>query len=200
MAGETDFLVWNPSAANQENDSTYSGDSQRISGAATPSEFAAPLANKLFYQTSLMVASLAQMLAAKGFSPVDGTTPLTAASAPSSGTPEANLAAVLANILTVADSATIIGLVFAGAAFGSNSNGYYLKLPPSLGTYIIQWGISPSGTSVTFPINLTASTVPTVLLTGINVSIYSLSGTPTHTGFNMSVSSEFSVSWFAIGH
>ena len=160
MAGQNNFLVWNPSAANQENDSAFSGDSQRINGAADPSEFASSLANKLFYQVSLWVAAEALMLSGKGYSPVDGTSPFTAAATPAPGTPEANLAGVLANILTNADMPSIITNVFAGSAFSMAANGY-VKLPPVLGSLIVQWGRSgafPTGSNVsTVTISFAAS-------------------------------------------
>lgn len=62
----TNFQQWNPSQANQESDSGYAGDSQRAGGAATNAIFPSPLANKLFYQLSTMVAAMAGYLNSQG--------------------------------------------------------------------------------------------------------------------------------------
>jgi len=92
----SNFLQWNPTAANQESDSTYLADSQRVGGATDPSIFDAALANKLFYQLSTGMTALMQMMAYKGFPVSDA----------SLGT----LAAQLANILTTADLRGYAGL------------------------------------------------------------------------------------------
>jgi len=91
------FLPFNPNALNQENDAAYNGDSQRSGGAAFNSIFTSPLANKLFYQLSIMVAALAGALTGKGYAPNDGSAnPATALT---------NLQAILANIMTQNDMA-----------------------------------------------------------------------------------------------
>jgi hypothetical protein len=66
-----------------------------------------------------------------------------------------------------------------------------------IGSQRIEWGTSPSGISVTFPTAF--SSTPVVTLTCIGCTIYGLSGTPTASGFSMSVSSEYAVEWIAIG-
>lgn len=71
MAGTTNALQWNPTAANQETDVQYSADSQRAGGATNPSVFEAELANKLFFQLSTYVTALFQAFAAKGFTTSD---------------------------------------------------------------------------------------------------------------------------------
>lgn len=89
MSGSSNFLQWNPSQANQETDSTYNADSQRVGGAADNTPFPAELANKLFYQLSTGIAALMQMMAAKGFNCQD--------------TNLGTLASVLSAIVTTAD-------------------------------------------------------------------------------------------------
>lgn len=89
MSGSSNFLVFNPTQANQETDAAYAADSQRASGAGTGSILPSQLANKLFNQTSVMVAALGLMLANKGYNVSDAS--------------ESALAAVLANIQTNAD-------------------------------------------------------------------------------------------------
>lgn len=66
MAAPTNFLTWNPNKNNQQDDITYSVESQRADGATT-GVFPSILANKLFYQCSVMASALAQMMVNKGF-------------------------------------------------------------------------------------------------------------------------------------
>lgn len=89
MAGTTNFLQWNPGAANQETDAQYAADSMRTGGAPNGTIFSSSTANKLFYQLSTLAAALTQSLANKGYSPVD--------------TSLSTLEGVLANIVTFAD-------------------------------------------------------------------------------------------------
>lgn len=85
----SNFLQWNPSAANQENDSQYAADAQRIGGAANPSVFTSATGNKLFYQVSTFIAALAQSLSNKGYQMTDANM--------------ANLAAQFNAVMTAAD-------------------------------------------------------------------------------------------------
>lgn len=85
----TNFLQWNPGAANQENDAVYAADGQRTGGATLNAPFPSALANKLFYQVTTMVAALANALVVKGYSPQDAN--LTA------------LQTVLGNLITTQD-------------------------------------------------------------------------------------------------
>lgn len=85
----SNFLQWNPNATNQENDSQYAADAQRIGGAANPSVFTSATGNKLFYQVSTFIAALAQSLSNKGYQMSDANM--------------ANLAAQLNAIMTAAD-------------------------------------------------------------------------------------------------
>jgi hypothetical protein len=85
----TNFLQWNPGSNNQDTDAEYLADSQRSNGAANGQIFDDKTANKLFYQCSTFVASLAASLSAKGYTVND--------------TSAAALQTVLANILTNAD-------------------------------------------------------------------------------------------------
>ena len=96
----TNFSQWNPGAANQENDSTYQGDSQRTGGAVS-GPFDSVLANKLFYQLTTWMRAMALMMVGKGYSPQDGTTPYAADTSSNAAVTE--LQSVLNNILTKAD-------------------------------------------------------------------------------------------------
>lgn len=66
MAAPTNFITWNPNQVNQQSDVEYLGAPQREGGAVS-GLFAARLANKLFYQCSVMVAALAQAMVNKGY-------------------------------------------------------------------------------------------------------------------------------------
>ena len=98
---DTNFLQWNPTASNQENDASYQSDVQRTGGATTGAPFPSLTANKLFYQLSTFVSALAFAMISKGYSPVDGSSPLTAAGSPSSAV--SNLALVLENLIANSD-------------------------------------------------------------------------------------------------
>lgn len=71
MPGTTNFQQFNPTSANQETDSQYTGDAQRVGGAPVNSVFPSKLGNKLFYQLSTMVAAIGQFIANRGFNASD---------------------------------------------------------------------------------------------------------------------------------
>jgi hypothetical protein len=85
----TNFVQFNPGAANQETDAQYLADAQRIAGYGTDQIVPSPLLNKATYQPTTFCAAFGQMLANKGFTNSDASV--------------SALAAVLANILTTAD-------------------------------------------------------------------------------------------------
>lgn len=89
MGASTNFQLFNPNQANQETDAQYTADALRSGGITTDAIFASALANKLFYQTSVFVYSMAQMLLSKGYSTSDSNA--------------TSLSAVLANIVTQID-------------------------------------------------------------------------------------------------
>jgi|GEM_PF-4716454 len=97
MAGTTNFIQFNPTAANQETDSAYSGDSQRQNGAINGQLFNDILANKAFYQWSTFITALANALVNKNYSPND--------------TDINTLESVLANIVTFNDLKSNLSLV-----------------------------------------------------------------------------------------
>ena len=132
MAATTNFEQWNPTATNQKSDTLYGIDGQRSGGAVT-GQFPSDTANKLFYQSSTMVAALALMLANKGYNTTDGAADGSVVPAPSAAV--INLATQLANIVTNAD----LGWLQTGAAFNAASTGY-LALPVWLGGVILKWG------------------------------------------------------------
>ena len=117
------IIQWNPTGGNQESDAAYAADTQRSGGALAGQDLFYNTANKLWYQTSSMVAALAQALANKGIA-TDGSNFDDASFA--------NLVTALSNLLTPVD--------FVAAGVGSYG---YLKIPianiyPAI---IIQWGL-----------------------------------------------------------
>lgn len=60
------FLQWNAGKVNQDNDSEYVLETQRVGGAVS-GLFPSKLANKLFYQCSIMAAAMGEMMKGKGF-------------------------------------------------------------------------------------------------------------------------------------
>jgi hypothetical protein len=117
MSATTNFLQFNPNAANQETDSAYLADSTRTGGAGTGGVFPSVLANKSFYQWSTFIAAFCQMLANKGISTSDA---------------DLNqLVSELANVLTTADQKpALLALTYSSAlAFDfSKANGYEVIL------------------------------------------------------------------------
>ena len=63
----TNFLLWNPSKNNQLTDSGYENNIMRSEGAPVGQILPSELANKLFYQCSLMSKAIADMMVKKGF-------------------------------------------------------------------------------------------------------------------------------------
>ncbi len=66
MPVSNNFLQWNAGKVNQDNDSEYLLETQRVGGAVS-GLFPSKLANKLFYQCTIMVAAIGEMMKAKGF-------------------------------------------------------------------------------------------------------------------------------------
>lgn len=64
--GSNNFLQWNAGKVNQDTDGEYVLETQRVSGAVS-GLFPSKLANKLFYQCSIMVAAMGEMMKGKGF-------------------------------------------------------------------------------------------------------------------------------------
>lgn len=60
------FLQWNAGKVNQDTDGEYVLETQRVGGAVS-GLFPSKLANKLFYQCSIMVAAMGEMMKGKGF-------------------------------------------------------------------------------------------------------------------------------------
>jgi len=194
MAATNNFAEFNVSASNIETDNSYQGDSTRTGGAVT-GPFLPQLANKVFLQSSRMVAALALALQNKGYSTTDGTTPFQASTSPSAAVTA--LAAVLANIVTTADLVTAVSI----GTFGG-----YVKFGSALGSLIIQWGqtgsLSSGGNTISFPTTfvshdpvvmatqLSASGSASFSVSGVNFNNFSLYTNTTATEFY----------WFAIGN
>ena len=196
MAGE--FLQWDPGAANLESDANYASDAQRLSGATTPSEFAAALANKLFFQLTILAAAISQMIVDKGGSALDdgSSNPVTAV---------ANLAGQLESVLVafqdLAPYALLASPTFTGTpeaptpsagdssqkiattawgktgfAVSLGANGY-IKLPDFLGGLIIEWG-----TSSAFPTGASTGSVSGSFPLSFPHAVYSMVATADHAG------------------
>ena len=89
MPGSSNILQFNAPANNQESDATYTTDATRLNGVVVNSPFPSPLANKMFYQWSTMLAAFGAALANKGYVVSDANL--------------ATLTSVLQNLLTTAD-------------------------------------------------------------------------------------------------
>ena len=137
----TNFLQWNPAENNQESDSGYLADTQRVNGAPIggTTEFPSVTANKLFFQCSTMATALAGFIVAQGLNAQDS-----------------NLATLQANLQQAIENAALAALAPVGA-YSASGNGY-VKIPGT--PLIIQWGTTANlstgsnNTSVsqTFPI------------------------------------------------
>lgn len=160
----TNFIQWNPGAANQETDATYSADTQRSGGAAVNSPFSSALANKLFYQLSTFVTAFANVLVAKGFSPNDGSA--------SPGSALANLQAILTNLCITATDI-------------DNALGYVPSDIKTTGGLRLQTGSNGGGVSVTFATAF--ASVPQVALGNENGSCNIQPGSLTRFGFNLNL-------------
>lgn len=182
MAGSNNFLQWNPSKTNQENDSAYAADSLRSGGITTDAIFGSPVANKLFYQVTTFVAAFGAAFASKGYAMSDAS--LTA------------LQAILVQILTNNDISQ------------SLANPGYINFGPILGGFIIQWGQDNNGSNpmtVDFPLAFPNSCLAVVFASnnyGANATrnVAYLTAAPTTTEFTAQTdSSSISINWIAIG-
>lgn len=112
----TNVQQWNPTAVNQETDTEYTADSQRVGGATDPSLFDATLANKLFYQLTTYMDALFTAFANKGFTTSDSNL--------------STLTAQCANFLTTTDLLPAVQVVPYAATLTLNAataNGFYIK-------------------------------------------------------------------------
>lgn len=127
----TNFLQFNPTGANQDNDAQYLADALRTGGAPLDGVLPSKTFNKVEFQASTFVAAFCQMLAAKGYSTSDADI--------------AALAGILANVVTDADLANGITTVAYATtvAFNANtSNGFQINLTGPVTSSTIT-GISP---------------------------------------------------------
>ena len=147
----SNFQQWNPTQANQENDSAYSSDSQRSGGAPTggTTRFPSATFNKFAFQVSTMCAALANFIVSEGLSADDSN--LT--------TLQTNLTQAILNACASVLDPALASLAPIGAFSATNPG--YVKIPGT--PLIMQWGSvsaivgTPSGsagfgTTVPFPI------------------------------------------------
>lgn len=153
MPGTTNVLQWNPNANNQETDAQYSADSQRLSGASSPSVFGSELGNKVFYQLTTYVLGLFQALANKGYNTVDSNLP--------------GIINACSNLLTNADLRTPMLYLASSASMvlrGDQADGWDINLVsnvtftlnnPVVGQiYILSFIQGAAGYTVTWPSNI----------------------------------------------
>lgn len=155
MPGSTNFIQFNPTQSNQESDAAYAADALVTGGVQLNNPLPSVFLNKLWYQLSTFVAAFAQMLVAKGYSPTD--------------TSVSTLAAVLANVLTNADTqpAQLVVTYSPTAQFNralAQSFVMYLTgaltaptlVNPLAGQYITWWFFQEGsgGFAVTWPTNV----------------------------------------------
>lgn len=94
MAGTNNFLQFNPSKTNQSTDINYQNSTYRSGGIPTiPGAAPSTVHNKLYYQVSIMVTAVAQMLANRGYNISDD-----------------NLNDLIAALDTLADKNTVLPL------------------------------------------------------------------------------------------
>ena len=117
MAGTTNFLQHNPQQTNQETDPQYAADNIRNSGLGVDDIVPSIWLNKILYQVSTFVAAFGNMMANKGYSPLD--------------TNIVTLEGVLANLLTNADiKLPLVSVAYAATAEfnAALSNGFDMVL------------------------------------------------------------------------
>jgi hypothetical protein len=213
---DTNFLQWNPSGSNQENDASYQSDAQRTGGATTGAPFPSLTANKLFYQLSTFVSALAFAMISKGYSPVDGSSPLTAAGSPSAAV--SNLALVLENLIANSDlqdgSSPYVGAFLQNASLSGTSTSttpsttdsstrvattQYVQrqnyVAGSSTPQLVQGG-SASGGAATFATPF--SSTPAVTISEFGGSCNLISVSPT--GFSYNFSGSGDINFVAIGN
>lgn len=71
MAGQNNFLDFNPNLTNAETDAQYTSDAQRTGGIATGSIITSELMNKAWHQFGVLCYALAQAMADKGYDMLD---------------------------------------------------------------------------------------------------------------------------------
>ena len=150
MAGTTNFLQTNPSAANQEDDGTYAADSLTTGGVGVDDILPSPWLNKVWFQCTTFICALAYVIANWG-----GGYTIT----------DTSLATLKAQILAFFQSFVTSG----SWSSGNNSDGYWQKDPSGL---IRQWGF------VTGAVSETAVTFPTPFTNSASISVVATSSIP----------------------
>jgi len=124
LAGSNNFLQWNPSKNNQEDDSAWSADTLRVNGAPPSSGTLCPsiMDNKFRYQVSTFVSAFGQMLSAKGYTVSDAAI--------------SSLVTTLSNVLTNYDAGTT---ATSGKVAKWDTNGRLSSQPGGSGNQAIVW-------------------------------------------------------------
>jgi hypothetical protein len=97
MPPTSNFLQFNPGAANQETDAAYLADAQRIGGFQSQQLLPSMLLNKIVFQCAQFIYAFTQMMLAKGYAMLDSDA--------------GALQAQLANVRTNADQRSLLTVV-----------------------------------------------------------------------------------------
>lgn len=185
MAGTTNFVQVNPTAANQQNDSTYDSYSLTTDGVGVNAILPSPWLNKVWFQCTTFIAALASVIAnfGAGFTITDAT-----------------IATLETNLLDFFNSFL--------ATSGNNSNGYWEKTP---GGKITQWAqavaLGGGDFAITFPIAFTDASkvsINTTVVYADGDTGYTtvVAGSITTTGFTVHQNNltGMATNWIAIGY
>lgn len=155
MAGSTNFLQHNPSAANQESDLVYIAESIRTGGLGIDEIVPSNWLNKILYQATTGMTAFTQAMANKGYVLSDANV--------------STLTGVFSNVLTNADlKALLVNTSFSPAAHfdASKSNGFQMILTANANTCSIG-GWAP-GQIITFIIVQDATGGRSFTIPGVN--------------------------------
>jgi len=203
MAGSNNFVQYDQTQATLEVDATYASDGNRTAGAVNGTQYPAPPFNKAMYQVSTWVTAMALALSNKGYNQLDGSP----SESPGLVTPSSAvtaLAAILANVLTVADESAVyssfLSQLSAGFIFSPSSGAFSIVLPNWLGNFTI---MGAAGTTVgdpygvTFPRNFTE--IPIVVAVGDAGTVGVSRASVSISGFAIQAASGLNFQYIAIG-
>ena len=187
--GSTNFLQFNPTQANQENDAAYLTDATRTGGAAVDGIWPSNSANKTLYQVSTFIAAFGQMMANKNFNVSDASL--------------ATLTSVLANVLTTADIPGGLQVVGWSGSIALNAalySGFQIPLQGAttlsisgqvagqiIGLIFVQ--DATGGRTVTFPVNSAGGVQPDPTPNIVSAQLFKVMSTGTLQAVGPNVSS-----------
>jgi hypothetical protein len=168
------MLQWNPTATNQENDTAYAADSQRVGGAPNGSLAPSATLNKVYFQASTYLTGLFAAFAAKGFTTSDSNL--------------STLTAQCANFLTTADVLPNVAITAYAASLTLNAaaaNGFYITAMTGNLTIVAINGLSSGqlvamyyqqdatgGRTVTYPGNVVGAAQPDPAPNAVSLQLF----------------------------